>query len=161
MDALNQLEWLFRTLGRMHQNILNQKEIENDLSDASHPIILFVLRNDMKNMIASQKEIADEIGISQSTVAISIKRMEKAGLLKKVQDEDDLRRNLITLTEKGISYTDKLHRIADEVDRGLFRGFSEEELGILKNYYSRMIDNLEGLGAKVPVNLSKKCEIKE
>jgi DNA-binding MarR family transcriptional regulator len=156
MDALSQLEWLLRTFGRMHQNILSVKDEQNGLSEATHPVILFVIRYDMKDMKASQKEIAEEIGISPSTVAISIKRMEKAGLLRKVQDENDLRRNLITLTEKGLTFTDRLHDVAEEVDRGIFKGFTEEELDQLKAYYNRMIDNLEEMGAKVPVNLRKK-----
>lgn len=139
----------------MHHNILNQKEVENGLSDASHPVILFVLRFDMADMKASQKEIADEIGISPSTVTISIKRMEKAGLLQKVQDEKDLRKNLITLTKKGLEYTDRLSMISEEVDLGIFKGFTDEELETMKGYYERMISNLEEMGAKIPLFLKR------
>ncbi|HPF17210.1 MAG TPA: MarR family winged helix-turn-helix transcriptional regulator [Thermotogota bacterium] len=155
MNTLNQMQWLLRIYSRMHRNVLTQKEEKNGLSEASHPAILFILRYDMKEMKASQKEIADEIGISPSTVAISIKRMEKAGLLKKVQDKDDLRKNLITLTEKGLEFTNRLHDISEEVDQGIFSGFSEDELEELKGYYKRMIRNLERMGAKTPAFLQQ------
>lgn len=162
MDTLNQMQWLLRTYSRMHHNVLTHKEEKNGLSEASHPVILFVLRYDMQDMKASQKEIADEIGISPSTVAISLKRMEKAGLLKKVQDKDDLRKNLITLTEKGLEFTNRLHVISVEVDQGIFAEFSEAELEQLKGYYKRMIRNLEGMGAKTPaflqrINIGSQC----
>jgi hypothetical protein len=48
-----------------------------------------------------------------------------------------------------MDFTDRLHQIL------------EDELNQLKWYYNRMIDNLEEMGAKVPVNLRKKSKNKE
>lgn len=107
-------------------------------------------------MKASQKELGDAIGISPPTVAISVKRMEKAGLLCKISDEKDLRRNVITLTKKGVEYIEECLSIFDKTDRSVFDGFSELEREQLKRFYLRMIKNLETMGARLPNQLKRK-----
>lgn len=149
------IEWLLRAFDRMRRNCKNLELDKHGLKQASHPLILFILRYEMKDMTASQKEIGEAVGISPSTVAISIKRMEKAGIVCKVQDKNDLRRNLITLTEKGIKFLDEISSIFDEIDQNIFKGFSETELEQLKKFYLRMIYNLESMGAQMPNLLLK------
>ncbi|CUH94693.1 hypothetical protein P22_0759 [Propionispora sp. 2/2-37] len=147
----NALEWLFRTFNRMHYNLMKAEMVERGLSEASHPAILFTLKGDMKNMSATQKELSERIGISPATVAISVKRMEKAGLIRKVSDKSDLRRNYITLTDKGLRFISECEDAIKKIDLGTFRGFSEAETGQLKQFYLRMIHNLEDMGAQTPI----------
>mgnify|MGYP000854515500 CR=1 FL=1 len=151
----NNLEWLFRTFDRMHHNYLKSTLEKHGLREATHPHILVTLRYKTKDMKASQKELGDAIGISPPTVAISVKRMEKAGLLCKVPDERDLRRNVITLTKKGMSYIEECSGIFDKIDKGVFEGFSELEREQLKRFYLRMIKNLEAMGARLPILLKR------
>ena len=49
----------------------------------------------------TQADAAEAIGISAPSIACSVRRMEKAGLIKRTADECDLRRNRLELTEKG------------------------------------------------------------
>lgn len=149
----NSIAWLLRTFDRMYMNCINLQLDKHGLKDVSNPRILFILRYEMEDMKASQNEIGDAIGISPSTVAISIKRMEKAGILCKLQDKNDLRRNVITLTEKGIKFLDEVSDLFDKIDENVFNGFSKSELDQLKKFYFRMICNLESMGAKKPTML--------
>lgn len=151
MSDSNSLEWLFRTFNRMHLNLLKAEMVKRGLGEASHPAMLFTLKRDMKNMSATQKELAERIGISPATVAISIKRMEKAGLIRKVSDKNDLRRNCITLTEKGLHFVIECEAAIKKIDLGTFQGFSEAESKQLKQFYLRMIHNLEDMGAQTPL----------
>ncbi len=152
----NDLEWLFRTFDRMRHNCIKAEFENRSLLEASHPLILFTLRYEMKDMTASQKEIGDAIGISPPTVAISIKRMEKTGLVHKVSDETDLRRNLITLTEKGMNLVEECSLAFNKIARGMFEGFSETERAQLKEFYIRMIQNLESMGVQSPAQLKRR-----
>lgn len=149
----NDLEWLFRTFDRMHRNCIRSEFQKRGIQEASHPSVLFALRYDMKDMKASQKELGDFVGISPPTVAISIKRMVKADLVRKVADERDLRRNIITLTPKGVEFVEECANAFDNIDRGMFAGFSEMEQEQLKAWYIRMIRNLESMGAQPPAQL--------
>jgi DNA-binding MarR family transcriptional regulator len=161
-EILNKLQqdikWLLRTFDRMHKNCIDAELKERGLSEVSHPLILFVLHEELKDMTASQKEIGDAIGICPSTVAISVKRMEKSGLVRKVTNEYDLRCNDITLTEKGIKSFEECSTAIDKIDKNLLNGFSKEEHDQLKKFYVRMIENLESMGAKAPSHLLNKME---
>ena len=155
------LEDLFRIIFHMQHNCVKKEFEKGGIIKASHPPILFLLRHGTKNMAASQKEIADRLGISTPTVAISIKRMEKAGLLHKVADESDLRRNLITLTENGKRQVDEAQDVFEEADARMFQGFSPEDCERLKAYFLRIISNLEAMGAQPPERLRNNiCEKK-
>ncbi len=148
------LEILFRTIFHMHMNCVKKEFDKNDLQSASHPQILFMLAHGSENR-ASQKEIADRLGVSAPTVAVSVKRMEKAGLVRKVADEKDLRRNLIALTDQGHRVVQESHVVFHAIEKGMFQGFSEREQEQLKTLFLRIVSNLESMGATPPEFLKK------
>lgn len=91
----------------------------------------------------SQKEIGRELNIKPSTVTVMINRMEKAGLVKRVQDKNDLRVSKIYLEQKGIDLKDEIKDIGRQVNEETFKGFSEEEKGIMTMFLNRISKNLE------------------
>ena len=46
-------------------------------------------------------ELAEHMGVTPSTMSIAIDRLEEGGWVQRTKDEDDRRRVLLTLTEKG------------------------------------------------------------
>lgn len=144
------LEALFRTFFHMYMSCVKKEFRKRGLNPAGNPGILFMLRGNSENMAASQKEIADRLGISAPTVAVSIKRMDKAGLVHKVADETDLRRNLITLTESGRNFVDGSKDVFEIIDAAIFRGLSMQDREQLRTLFLRIITNLEGMGARPP-----------
>lgn len=50
---------------------------------------------------ASQKELGDEASLDRSTVAELVRRMERLGLVERLRDDDDRRRNVVALTDQG------------------------------------------------------------
>jgi DNA-binding MarR family transcriptional regulator len=146
-------EWLFRVVDRMHHSMLTQEFERRKLSKASQPFILFVLEDEGKEGSLSQKELAMRLGVSQPTAAVSIRRMEAAGLLRKVVDADDQRRNCITLTPKGSALVRDCKDAFDKIDKRMFEGFSVKECSSLRSYYLRMIGNLEAMGAQGPADI--------
>lgn len=149
------LETLLRAIFHMRMTCVRNNFANKKLSASSHTPILFILRHGTENMLASQKEIAAKLGISAPTVAISIKRMEKAGLVQKIADETDLRRNLITLTEKGQQIIDESQTVLDKIDEEMLDGFPPQEKEQLKILFLRIIYNLEAMGAQPPECLKK------
>ena len=149
------LETLLRTVFNMRMTCVRKEFANKKLSTSCHTPLLFILRNEAENMVASQKEIASKLGISAPTVAISIKRMEKAGLVQKIADETDLRRNLITLTQKGQQLIDESQKELDKIDEKMLNGFPQQEKEQLKMFILRIIYNLEEMGAQPPEDLKK------
>ena len=54
-----------------------------------------------KNGVCTQNELAKALEVSPASIAVSIKRMQKNGVVEKIADENDLRCNRISLTGKG------------------------------------------------------------
>ena len=50
----------------------------------------------------SQCDIAANIGVSRASVGVSLRRMEKSGIVKRMINQKDSRYNLVSLTEKGL-----------------------------------------------------------
>lgn len=90
----------------------------------------------------TQKALADRLHVSPASVAVSIKRMQKTGVVDKLPSEDDLRYNRIMLTEKGRDLTRRTRELFDRLDDEMFAGFSAEECEQLYEYLCRMIHNL-------------------
>ena len=100
-----------------------------------------------KNPDCNQVDIAKRLHVTPATIAISTKRMEKAGLLTKRVDEDNLRCKRLVITELGESKCDEAFEQFGRSNEELFKGFAEEELIQLQGYMDRMLRNLaEQLG---------------
>lgn len=96
----------------------------------------------------NQKELSDYLNVSCATVAVSLKRMEKCGIIKKSPDKNDLRNNIITLTDRGIEIVNRCHEIFMDINIKMYDGFNSREMQDLENYYKRIISNLEKIDAK-------------
>jgi len=102
------------------------------------PILDFLAENGT----GTQNELARALNVSPASVSVSLRRMQKSGLIEKVADESDLRCNRMSLTEKGREQYAYIHGCFDEIDRKLYAGFSEDELQTLEAYLTRLCCNL-------------------
>lgn len=91
----------------------------------------------------SQREISQEMKIKPPTVAVSIKRMEKSGLIIRRTDEKDQRMSRIYLSPKGRELTENVQKMVEDSENAIFRGFSESEICLMKRFFKQMIENLE------------------
>lgn len=155
-DNKNNNRWYLRTIGRMHKNLINLRMEEEKMSEVSNPLILVALYEHFENQSASQKELAELLGVKPPTVALSVKRMMQAGLLEKSCDPKDMRCNKISLSKKGEDHLKHCKPIIDEIDENLFKGFSDQEIQTLEKMLLRMIGNLQEMGVQLPKDLEMK-----
>jgi len=149
-NSAGDLELLFRAVVKMHKRCLNKEMDRRGLSKVGQPWILFMLRDHKMAAGCDQKGFSEALGVSPATIAVSIKRMERAGLVSKEADPRDLRRNLLSITDKGLHLVDDCIRAFEYVDAGTFNGFSEEERRQMEKGYRHMMENLVAMGAHVP-----------
>ena len=90
VGKLNQLNLLHRI--QLHRKISNCGLYMGQL-----PILEYVLQHDG----CTQVQVAQMMHVSPPSIATSVKRMQRSGLLKKTMDEADQRRNHLSVTEKG------------------------------------------------------------
>lgn len=91
----------------------------------------------------SQKEISENLHISASTVAVSMKRLEKAGIIERKSAEKDQRKICIYLTDQGKALIEKAKSQVEKSEEIVFQGFSESEICLMKRFFDQMIANLE------------------
>ena len=96
----------------------------------------------------NQTAIAESLDISPAAVTVTLKKLEKSGLIERRADEKDARSKTIVLTEAGKNTVRQTHEMFLEVDRAMCAGISEEELEQLCNVLSKMIGNLKAAGGQ-------------
>ena len=90
----------------------------------------------------SQKEIGKQLNIKPSTVTVMIKRMEKAGLVKRVQDTRDLRVSKVYLEQRGLDLKEDVKEVGRKVNAEMFYGFSDQEKQEISNFLKRINKNM-------------------
>lgn len=104
-----------------------------------HPHMLFHLR---RCPDITQKELAREMDISPASVAVSIRRLESAGL---VHREKRGREMLLRLTPAGEKMDATCARGRDIMITHLYENFTEEELHTLHTLLGKMTANLQAV----------------
>ncbi len=124
-------------------NLLRRIELHRVAADVGlHlgqlPVMEYIIRNDG----CTQVEIADTLKVTPASIAISTKRLQKAGLIQKKTDETNLRCNKLSATEKGIELSQNCRDRFNKFDNKLFAGFSDQELLVMKDHLDRLIKNI-------------------
>lgn len=143
MKPENQDELFTRRLGyleHLRHHMMDKFASESGLY-AGQPPILFML--DHAGGQKTQNEIAKQLRVSAATIATSIKRMEKAGLLCKQVHPTDQRRNLIVLTAQGKEIVDKCRARFEEMDRCMLSALNEEETEQFTALLNKVVAQME------------------
>ncbi len=101
----------------------------------------------------TQAAIAEHLGVSPASVATSTKRLQKAGLITKTVDPDNLRCNRLALTDKGRKAIEQQLALFYEYDSLIFDEFSQDEKAQLLSLLSRIVrkmQEIEGIEGGMP-----------
>jgi len=141
-------QWAYRELNRAHCIANSAVFAELGLKDVGQPLLLFVL-SDMRDSgrTCTQKELADILKRSPSTVAISVRSLERRGYVHRTVDENDKRRNYVEISELGLEIADRCRRAFDRIDAAMYAGFSPEEIKAVSAFFNRMNANLTALSS--------------
>ena len=134
------LEKEFRRMNHCYRRSMRVILSRNGLYHGQPPI-LFTLLNAGG---CTQKDISKRLDISQATVAVSIRRLLKAGFISKTPDQKDLRRNRIELTEFGKETANACRKQIDLVFERMYAGFDENEIRSLTAIFQKLSENLCG-----------------
>jgi len=121
-----------------HRKIMQNQLDESGVYQAQHHLLMKISHNPN----ASQKDLAMSMDVSAATIAVSLKKLEKGGYIKKEMDKGDNRLNQITMTEKGNKVVEQSKQIFDSTDRKVFEGFMEEEKCTLSALLQKLDANL-------------------
>ena len=132
---------LFLHVNRLHRTMIEAEISKLGIHCSQHHMLVLISHN--KSIC--QKEIAQKLEISSAAVAVTLNKLEAAGLIVRNQSFDDARMNHITITDKGSEILKTTREKFGAIDEKFFEGITDEEMDTLSNILCRMTDNLRSL----------------
>ena len=93
---------------------------------------------------SSQRELCDDLDLDRSTIADIVARLQRRGLLHRVRDVADKRRNVLDLTEMGRAVFDSLVPGVRRVDVELTRSLDDSEQSVLRGLLLELLESQAG-----------------
>ena len=122
-DEKLKYEMEFTRVIRMYYGRMQAQLAEVGIYRGQPPIMGLLYQHDGM----SQKEMASALNLSPATMTVTLKRMEKAGLVRREMDEHDQRILRVHLSEQGrqmwLKSADQIRAVTEE----LMEGFTPEE----------------------------------
>jgi MarR family transcriptional regulator for hemolysin len=112
------------TLGRNIVWSLAQRTGRHGILPGVYPVIAWL----MQLSDSTQGELSRIIGIEQPTMAVTLRRMERDGLIERSPDPDHGRRMRVRLTQKGKRLSQVMRSAAYEVEAVASKGLSPAEV---------------------------------
>ncbi|MBQ5910428.1 MAG: winged helix-turn-helix transcriptional regulator [Clostridia bacterium] len=132
-------------INRMHRAVVENRMSATGIHRSQHMILMYLYRCNSK---ISQKDIAAHFEISAAAVAVSLKKLESGGYIKRKCAENDNRFNEIEITQKGKEIVDISHSIFEEIDAETFADITEEEKKQLVFLLDKVRENLKNMTDK-------------
>lgn len=124
--------------GRVFDKIL-QKENIREFNGAQGKILYVLWQRDHISIM----ELSRQTGLANTTLTSMLDRMEAAGLLCRLPDPKDRRKNLIALTEKALRLKESYNKVSMEMHEVYFKNFSTEEILAFEGYLRRVLANVK------------------
>jgi DNA-binding MarR family transcriptional regulator len=138
-ESLGYLAW---RLAHLFERVLDKRLSEHGVNIGQFRILLILWEMGQ----VTQNQIANYLNIAQPTVANTLKRMERDGLIAMAADPQDGRRLLLSLTVKGRRLRRPLTAEAQYVNRVATKGMPAHEIERIRRLLSQLGDALEAKG---------------
>jgi DNA-binding MarR family transcriptional regulator len=119
--------------------MLDMKVKNIGIRRTEHRTLMMLAKRDM---IPSQKMIAEKLDVTPAAVTGILKRLENDGYISRTLGNDN-RFNEIKITEKGRATVKFSREMFESADKSLFDGFSEEELDMYITCLEKIKKNLK------------------
>ncbi len=120
-------------------NELLKEEKVNEFNGAQGTII-FVLTEEGPMPI---KDIGKATGLAKTSLTSMLDRMEKQGLIKKRENENDRRSTIIDLTERSRGYKEVIEKVSQEVNREFYKKIKAKDIERFEATLQKVLDNLK------------------
>jgi DNA-binding MarR family transcriptional regulator len=91
----------------------------------------------------TQRELCEQVGIEQPTMANTLQRMERDGLIRREPDPVDRRQARVLLSDRARDLERPLVAAARAVNATATRGLNTQDVAAVLTALTRIIDNLE------------------
>lgn len=131
--------YLTNYLARLFAQALFRRIGPHGVTRGQFPVLLALWEQEG----ATQTQLAEQLAVEQPTMANTLKRMERDGLIVRVPDAEDRRQAHVHLTDRGRGLEAVLTASARETNAAALAGLEPEERQQFLALVRRVIHNLE------------------
>jgi DNA-binding MarR family transcriptional regulator len=131
--------YMVNLAGRLLVREIDEALSEHGLSSAHMPVFLALGGG---NAAMTQRDLARQAQVEQPTMASTLARMDRDGLIVRMPNPADGRSELVSLSELGRSKVAALRDCATKVNGRATAGFTDEERQALLSLLARLVGNL-------------------
>jgi DNA-binding MarR family transcriptional regulator len=135
--------YLVNHAARLLERALAEEVVPHGAWPAYFPVLLALWEEDGR----TQAELVRLVDVEQPTLANTLRRMERDGLVRRTPDQADRRAARIRLTARGRALEEALTKGARRVNERALRGLDAVQRAALLTALRRVIDNLHGSDA--------------
>ena len=139
LDRRQSPGYVVNHLARLFAQALYRRIRPHGVSLGQFPVLLALWEREG----VTQTQLADGLAVEQPTMANTLKRMERDGLIQRVPDPDDRRQARIHLTPRGRELEAVLTASAREANAAALAGLEPEETRQFLALAHRIAANLE------------------
>ena len=136
-DRSHSATYLAGQLAKCFARSLQNRAAGLGFSPGQFPVLLELWQEDG----LTQKQLLDRLEVEQATLANTLSRMERDGLIRREPHPHDGRAQIIQLTESARDLEKSAIDAAAEADAALFEGFRHFERELMLEYMRMAIEN--------------------
>lgn len=140
-DRSHSATYLAGQLAKGFSRSLQKRSTALGFSPGQFPVLLELWQEDG----LTQKQLLDKLEVEQATLANTLSRMERDGLIQRSPHPNDRRAQVITLTSLGRALELQAVEAAAEADAALFSGFKRFERELMIQYMRMIVENARKL----------------
>jgi DNA-binding MarR family transcriptional regulator len=124
--------------GRVFERLLREAGLA-DLTAARGRIVFALMGRDG----IPQNELAAMVKLDKSGLALTLRELERDGLVSRVRSPTDKRVSLVSRSPKFEELRERFGRVSEEMNRLYYAGLSPEEVAAFERTLARILENLE------------------
>jgi len=140
-NRMDSAAYLANQMAKAFARSLQQRAAKLGFSPGQFPILLELWSEDG----LTQKQLLERVDIEQATMANTLSRMERDGLVERRPHPSDKRAQLIFLTDRATAMQAEAIEAAVAADMDLLKDFRQFERELLLEYIRRVLDNARQL----------------
>ncbi|MGN1119235.1 MAG: MarR family winged helix-turn-helix transcriptional regulator [Oscillospiraceae bacterium] len=103
-----------------------------------------VMRPLMENESLTQLELVRITGLKAPTISITLRNMEREGLVRREKNDADRRETHVQITDKGREMHARVIEVLEDAEKIMLKGLSDDEKKAACAILGKMSDNLRG-----------------
>ncbi|MDP9838490.1 DNA-binding MarR family transcriptional regulator [Neorhizobium huautlense] len=140
-DRSNSATYLAGQLAKGFARSLQQRAATLGFSPGQFPVLVELWQEDG----LTQKQILDRLDVEQATLANTLSRMERDGLITRTPHPTDRRAQIVSLTERGRALESEAINAASDAENALLGSFRSFERQLMLEYMRMAVENARKL----------------